>query len=620
MMARRTIRRGLLWLAIACCAGLAATAPAAGPKKDELPRNIVEDSDVPYGVAANWLMGHRLLEDGDAAGALPYLHMAYRTHPNQPSVALDFKDALVAEGYLRDALSVITKLVDAWPDSLSYRVDRASLYAKNGMPDEALSDLHYVRNHGLVDLDVIGAEATILAGQGKIDQALDTYREGLLLFPELGEDLYLGMAALLQRAQRIKDMEPVLAEAVAAYPDSPSLRAIYIRSLAGAGKHREALDAARQADTDFALSRGDGAETTAPPAHGTERGRVGPLPESFVVELADFYAVHGDYDRAVGILEPMEQRQELDLGPSLWLARLYLGRGSFEQGAALVETILERWPDSGRAWYLKGGIAESQDDHAGALRLYRRAVDLAEDDPEIRLALVRTMIIAWEADLVTGRDDAESRKEAQDLQVQTSAANLLVPEVDTEGQLILGYAWKLLKDYERAIDRFELAAQDPELHLRAQVQVSICQDEAGQIEEALATLRALRKEYPDDAEVANSLGYFLAEKNQDLDYAEQLVTEALAADTGNGAYLDSLGWVYYRQGRFDDALDYLIRAVNVLPEDPVILEHLGVVLHQQGQNREAVDMLKRSLQLGGNRARLEDLLAEIESAGDGDSR
>ena len=430
------------------------------------------------------------------------------------------------------------------------------------------------------------------------------------------EDLYLGMATVLQQADRQEDMVDLMSEAVAAQPRSATLRVVYLRALAGNGLHDEAREAALQADRDFADRRREtGPQTDAPPAADEAlqdptvefaeppAAAVQPdlVPESFLIELADFYALRGEYDRAAGLLEPLYAAGDLDLSPSLWLARIYLGSGRQNDGLRLIEEILERWPDSGRAWYLRGNIAEAAEDGAEALTMYRRAVDLAGDDPEIRLALVRAMLLFWEGDLARDRDSTESRNRLKELKLQTLAASTVVPERDTQGHLILGYAHKTVGQYEAAIGSFRLAARNKDLHLRALIQISICQDEADQDDAARKTLKLLRQEYPDDPEVANSLGYFLAEKDLDLEYAESLVGEALQHDAGNGAYLDSLGWVYYRQGRLDEALDYLIRAVNVLPDDPIILEHLGIVLHEHGRAPEAVEMLQRSLNAGGDR-------------------
>jgi len=80
--------------------------------------------------------------------------------------------------------------------------------------------------------------------------------------------------------------------------------------------------------------------------------------------------------------------------------------------------------------------------------------------------------------------------------------------------------------------------------------------------------------------------------------------------------LDSIAWIRFRQGRMNEAFDYLVRAVNVLPDDPVVLEHLGVVLAAKGQDDEARQMLRRALAMGGDRVRLETLLEGLDDRGE----
>ncbi len=63
-----------------------------------------------------------------------------------------------------------------------------------------------------------------------------------------------------------------------------------------------------------------------------------------------------------------------------------------------------------------------------------------------------------------------------------------------------------------------------------------------------------------------------------------------------GAYVDSLGWVYYRMGRLDEAVRHLERAVELMPDDAVILEHLGEVYLEKGRRKEARELWLRSLE------------------------
>jgi tetratricopeptide (TPR) repeat protein len=99
-------------------------------------------------------------------------------------------------------------------------------------------------------------------------------------------------------------------------------------------------------------------------------------------------------------------------------------------------------------------------------------------------------------------------------------------------------------------------------------------------------LRKLIAAKPDFAAAYNALGYSFADRNIKLDEAQKLIEKALAISPNDHYMLDSLGWVYYRKGDLDKAINYLQQAYKTNP-DPEIAAHLGEVLWQKGQHEEA---------------------------------
>ncbi|MFM9914027.1 MAG: tetratricopeptide repeat protein [Methylophilaceae bacterium] len=107
-------------------------------------------------------------------------------------------------------------------------------------------------------------------------------------------------------------------------------------------------------------------------------------------------------------------------------------------------------------------------------------------------------------------------------------------------------------------------------------------------------LRKLMLMKPDFAQAYNALGYTLAERNERLDEAQKLIEKALALTPDDHFILDSMGWVHYRMGRLDEALQFIQRAYDTQP-DPEIAAHLGEVLWQQGKHEEAISTWEAAL-------------------------
>ena len=109
-----------------------------------------------------------------------------------------------------------------------------------------------------------------------------------------------------------------------------------------------------------------------------------------------------------------------------------------------------------------------------------------------------------------------------------------------------------------------------------------------------AAFRKVLELQPDYAGALNYLGYMLADRNVRLDEALQMIKKAVELEPDKGEYLDSLGWIYYRQGKLDDAVAELQRALN-RTEDPTIHDHLGDVYAKLGKTREAIAQWQASL-------------------------
>ena len=151
--------------------------------------------------------------------------------------------------------------------------------------------------------------------------------------------------------------------------------------------------------------------------------------------------------------------------------------------------------------------------------------------------------------------------------------------------------------YENFFARFGNETESPETLavLRdARLSMSALCGVQNRFDEAEEWLQQVLDEYPDDVEADNDLGFLWADQNKHLDRALKMIAAAVAAEPENRAYRDSLGWVFYRLGRFPEAVAELEKAVDDKRPDGTVLDHLGDACEKLGQHGKAVAAWQRA--------------------------
>ncbi|MCF8077249.1 MAG: tetratricopeptide repeat protein, partial [Desulfotignum sp.] len=121
------------------------------------------------------------------------------------------------------------------------------------------------------------------------------------------------------------------------------------------------------------------------------------------------------------------------------------------------------------------------------------------------------------------------------------------------------------------------------------------QDKAGLKDESIATMKEIIRLDPEDASALNYLGYTYADLGIHLDDAEVLIRKALEIKPNDGYILDSMGWVYFQQGKFDKAVGYLERAAELTDYEAIIAAHLADAYLKTGQKIKALKTFHKAL-------------------------
>jgi tetratricopeptide (TPR) repeat protein len=197
-----------------------------------------------------------------------------------------------------------------------------------------------------------------------------------------------------------------------------------------------------------------------------------------------------------------------------------------------------------------------------ATRVAQEAVKKLPDDKALKLALAQQL--------------ADSGKETESVQLAKSV--LKGGTDDRDSYIMLSQIYMRLKhwkDSEDAIEQAEKLATRPEekeyIHF---LQGSIYERQK-KYDQAEQSFRQVLQQDPNNSMTLNYLGYMLADRNVHLEEALTLVKKALDLDPQNYNYIDSLGWVYFKLGNYDQAEENLRRAADKSPNDATIQDHLG---------------------------------------------
>jgi tetratricopeptide (TPR) repeat protein len=233
-----------------------------------------------------------------------------------------------------------------------------------------------------------------------------------------------------------------------------------------------------------------------------------------------------------------------------------------------------------------------QDDYPRSVDLFRRALEEkleAQDEAAFHFYLASALEMGGRTDeaLVEARKAIESDEDS--------------PRFRSRVGWVLFHANRLDEAYQayaELIERLDSLHEPPEIRevLRETrlVLSNICVLKE-EHPEAVEWLQQVLDEFPADVAALNDLGYLWADRGEHLQRAQRMLREAVDEAPDNAAYRDSLGWVLYRLGRLEEAIQELQKAAE-MESDPVILDHLGDAYLALGKRDEARQAWQRAVE------------------------
>jgi tetratricopeptide (TPR) repeat protein len=251
-----------------------------------------------------------------------------------------------------------------------------------------------------------------------------------------------------------------------------------------------------------------------------------------------------------------------------------------------------------------------------AVATFQRAAEL---DPKVggRAAaqIIDTYRIAKDFDKALTEANAAYKKYPEDPLIRSVRASVLADtgniaeavaetkkmlggENDRETYITLAQIYEKAKNYDemaKAIDAAEKLSENQEEKEAVAFMRGAMFEKMKNFDAAEKEFRRVLEWNPRNASALNYLGYMLVDRDVRVPEALQLIQQAVDIDPTNGAYLDSLGWAYYRAGDLEKAERYLRSAVERFSKDPTVHDHLGDVYYKQGNLKDAISHWERSI-------------------------
>jgi tetratricopeptide (TPR) repeat protein len=482
-----------------------------------------------------------------------YIELAERTR--DPRLARLAAEIAVEDRDDEKAMRALSLWVQTDPDSFEARLNLARLLLASNRGDEAVPHL----------------ERLLATGQGTVVS-----------------DVFSQINRLLARNPDRKATLLIVEQLAAKYPDSPEARMAVARAAAAAGDDGVAVSEARAAlklrpDWEAPALLAAAVLSKSAPAEATIELKkfIAANPKSVEAQLAYARSLYGEkkYAEALAEFQRMERASPGNPDVLYPLALLALDARDYANAETYFKKLLSAdVRDRNPVYLYLGQAAEEQKKYAQA-RDWWREIGRGEQYLPAQARIAQSFA-----------------KEGKIEEARTFLHSVVATNNQQRVQMILAEA-QILRDANQNREAFDLLEKSLEKlpnHPDLLYESAMTAEKLSKLDVQETQLKKLIQLKPDYAHAYNALGYSLADRNERLTEARDLIEKALKIAPDDAAIIDSMGWVMYRLGDLPRAVELLKRAYEARP-DAEIAAHLGEVLWQMNRKAEADRVWREAL-------------------------
>jgi tetratricopeptide (TPR) repeat protein len=348
------------------------------------------------------------------------------------------------------------------------------------------------------------------------------------------------------------------------------------------------------------------------------------------IRIAEIYRKQGKFDLALENLKKASSMVQDSIEVPYNIASIYQAQGRYDDAVPIMRDLLKKTEKadgnytgsakSNRAVFLErlGTIYRDQGNYQAASETFRQMVALGGNDNIERgyQQVIDTWREAkeWQKATDVAKEAVQKLPNSRDLKMVLDAQladmgkadealkdvrSLLKGDAD-DRQIYITLAQmntrlRRFSDAVQALDKAEqLSTKEEEKEYIWFLRGSTYERDK-RYPEAEAQFKKVLAGDPEHASALNYLGYMLADQNMQLEEALGYIKHAVDLDPANGAYLDSLGWAYFRLGKYDLAEENLLKASQKINTDPTVHDHLGDLYQKTGRLKQAAANWERAL-------------------------
>jgi tetratricopeptide (TPR) repeat protein len=351
------------------------------------------------------------------------------------------------------------------------------------------------------------------------------------------------------------------------------------------------------------------------------------------LRMAEIYRRQGKYDEALENLRKADTMVPDSLEVPYNTAAVYQSQGRYDEAAKLLQDLVKKTekPDSSysqsdrnnRAIFIErlGLVYRDEENYTASVEAFRKMLTLGDDNAERGYQnIIDTYREAkqWSQATAAAREAVQKLPNDRDLRMvldsqlaDTGDSDKALADVrsllkgnadDRAVYIALGQMNTRLRrfpDADKAFDDADKLSTKPEDKEYVHFLRGSEYERQKNYDQAEAEFKKVLEADPQSAVTLNYLGYMNVDRGVRLDESINYIKEALNIDPNNGAYLDSLGWAYYRLGKYDLAEESLNKASAHMGSDPTVQQHLGDLYQKTGRLKLAAAHWERALEEWG---------------------